>query len=205
MNEEVIIETYRDYISLKLHFSQEAYNFDGANNIKKADMNSFIKRKDGKVFVRFAEKFNERKERIEMLTTLFFNNPDGWIGEIFEEDFKDAHKLRKQNVIMLEYNFKSQIEKICDFMETKELSLKDLFLTKNGKPDIIKFRKNIIGGVNDETLALIDVGYKFCKTQTDDPLWGQKKFAIAKYGMLLKNKIDENVLISGLERLAEFK
>jgi hypothetical protein len=67
-------------------------------------------------------------------------------------------------------------------MDFKQYSIKDAFLPRDGAaPPVISENADIIGGVNDETLALLDRALGFCSRLTDDPLWNQRAFSLAKY------------------------
>lgn len=198
--DEKTLQTFKDYISLKLHFSDESFMFNQDSKMSKIDMTTLMKRKDIKFFVKLTENNRTRKERMELLISLFLKNQNAWIGEIFEDELKDFHSARLAKTKALKHTFEKDTKNILEYMTENKKTIKELLLTNNDVPDIIKNRSKIVGGISDETLALLDKAFKFCRQKTDNPLWRQRSFSIAKYKHFLE--IDKDFYISVLEKLA---
>lgn len=158
------------------------------------------KRKDRYYFERFAFKVKHREERIEYLISCFLLNQNAWIGEIFDDACADYHSKRMRYVSSIDYHFRNECATLIEYMEENSLSVKDFFLTNDAIPRIITDRHRIIGGISDETLALIDKGLRFCEQKTDDPFWQRRSFVIAKYKYLLD--ISNDVLKVQLNQIA---
>lgn len=158
------------------------------------------KRKDRYYFERFAYKMKRRGDRIEYLVSCFLLNQQAWIGEMMDDGYADYHTKRMRYIGAGEYHFRNECAALIEFMEDNDLSIKDLLLTNKGVPRIIIDRYKIIGGISDETLALIDKGFRFCEQKTDDPFWQRRSFVLAKYKYLID--ISKDVLKVQLNQIA---
>lgn len=196
------LQVFKDYLGIKLHFNEENFIWKPSygNRITEATL---LKRKDLRFIKIVTQKFRKRREWVDYFISAFYNYPDIWIGEILEDEIETKHKKRIKKIRALEYNMSNETEHIINFMEKNNINIRGLLLTKNDTPAIIKNQSEIIGGVSDETLALLEVGFKFCKHESNDPLWQRRKFLIAKYSHLID--FNKENLKGVLQRLAEIK
>ena len=195
----VVLQTFKDYIGIKLHFNKEAFLWN-ENIGNKLTEETLSKRKDILFIEKFSKKFKKREDRLQYLISCALNDPTFWIGDIMTHDCKERHQERMKRIGALYNRFEIEVENISDFMIKNNLNVKSLLLTNGSRPVIIRNKSKIVGGVSDETLALLDWGFKFLKQETSDPLWEQKAFLLSKYKYLLS--LDKNKLVAGLEKLA---
>jgi hypothetical protein len=71
-------------------------------------------------------------------------------------------------------------------MLDNKIDVKTLLKSDGQSPYIISNESDIIGGITDETLALLDRAFKFTEQETIDPLWDQRKFSLRKYRYLVE-------------------
>ncbi len=192
------LRTFQDYVGLKLHFNGELnWKRHMVLSLKEEQL---LKRKDAYYFIQLAEQ-HDREAIIQMLVSMFKRKRESWIGEILEEENVAHHKKRMAVVNSLKYVVRMDIERLVLFMEEREINVRKLLMSDGQSPYIVTHQSDIIGGVTDETLALIDRGFKFCSQPTIDPLWEERKFMLGKYGSWLD--VDSEFLKQQLNRLVE--
>lgn len=191
------LAAYRDYVGLKLHFNDQfVWHRDMRVNQKEEQL---LNRKDAFLFIKFADNESDREKRIQKLISLFKNDKRAWIGQIFEEDQVAFHKRRMATIGALKYNFRTDISKIVNMMEEREIDIRRLLLNDGQSPYIIQNESSIPGGVSDETLALLERAFKFCSQPTIDPLWEERAFMLRKYQSWID--VDGDFLKQQLNRL----
>lgn len=91
-------EVYQMYLSLKLHFSKDSYDYFKFQGKTKASQQSFDKRKDSYFFKKLAVRF-ERDKIQEYFLSNFVSDNRGYIkeiirpsGEIIYQDWKKKHE-----------------------------------------------------------------------------------------------------------------
>ena len=181
--EEAVV-TFRDYVGLKLHFSD---NLIWRRDMKlKLGQAQLLKRKDAYVFLQMNEQEPNREDRIQRLISLFKRDKNAWSGTIFEEDNIRFHKARMSVARGLKHVVRTDIDRLVMFMDENKIDVRKLLLTDGQKPYIISHEHDILGGITDETLALINRGFKFCDQETIDPLWEERAFMLNKYGYCIE-------------------
>lgn len=179
-----VLSCFRDYVGLKVHFNEDM--IWNRNMGKRLTEETLCGRRDYQFFQRLAYQIPDREERIQYFISCFLNDPNSWIGEMLDQEKMHVHKQRMRTVNALDYHFRNDVDNIINFMYDYKISVRELLLTDGQAPRIIRELPNVIGGVTEETLALLDIGFKYCNQVSSDPLWHQKSFLIAKYKYLLK-------------------
>lgn len=175
---------YKDYIGLKLHFNEWNFVWKKNFNYKKFSISSFEKRNDKKLFASLLKKIPDRDERIEIMITNFLQNKKAWIGDMIDDSFNDLHRKRMIRVRSLLHVLEEDCEKIIDFINDMSISFKEILLTDENFPFIIK-NKHRIGGISDETLAVFSKFFKFTSQKTDNILWEEERLRLHKYSYFL--------------------
>lgn len=192
------VRAFQDYVGIKLHFNGDLNWHPGMTlRIKEEQL---IRRNDAYVFVSLAEKYN-REQIIQMLVSMFKRKRESWIGEILEDENVAFHKSRMAVINSLKYVIRMDIERILLFMDERKINVRTLLMSDGQSPYIVTNQTDIIGGVTDETLALLDRAFKFCSQETIDPLWEEKKFTLSKYSSWID--VDSKFLKQQLNRLVE--
>lgn len=176
-------QAFQDYVGIKLHFNDHLVWT--RNTRLRLKQEQLLKRRDAFVFVRLAEQVPDREARIQQFISMFKQNKSAWAGNIFEEDTIRFHKKRMTVVQALRHVVRTDVDRIIMFMEERKIDIRKLLLCDGQSPYIITHEHDILGGVTDETLALINKGFKFCDQDTIDPLWEERAFMLNKYGYCL--------------------
>lgn len=161
-----------------------------------------LKRKDAYYFIQLAES-HDREKIIQMLVSMFKRKRESWIGEVLEEENVDYHKKRMAVINSLKYVVRMDIERLVLFMEERKIDVRKLLLSDGQSPYIVTHQSDIIGGITDETLALLERAFKFCNQPTLDPLWEERKFMLGKYSSWIE--ADSEFLKQQFNRLVEAK
>ncbi len=175
-------DAYKQYLSLKNHFTKEKYDYHKYCGKSRATVQSFYKRKDRFWFEKLSRNKND-KEVIEFFISNFITCTDPsklWIGEMIREG-EDRYSSWKKRTQSLAYVFKEEMEKIL-----VDTDLDSAFQTSNGHPLVLK--KYLSGKISIETLVICDkiLGYRtdYDKKLTD-PVWETVSMRMRKYSPFL--------------------
>ena len=175
-------DAYKQYLSLKNHFTKEKYDYHKYCGKSRATVQSFYKRKDRFWFEKLARNKDD-KEVIEFFVSNFITCTDPsklWIGEMIREG-ESRYTSWKKRTQSLAYVFKEEMHKILS-----ETDLDSAFVISSGHPLILK--KYLRGEVSIETLVICDriLGYRtdYDKKLTD-PVWETVSMRMKKYSPFL--------------------
>ena len=175
-------DAYRQYLSLKNHFTKEKYDYHKYCGKSRATVQSFYKRKDRFWFEKLARNKDD-KEVVEFFVSNFITCTDPsklWIGEMIREG-EGRYTDWKKRTQSLSYVFKQEVENILagnDF--------DSIFSSKSGHPIILK--KYLGGDISIETLVILDRVLGFRKEYDDnlqDPVWETVSMRMKKYSPFL--------------------
>ena len=175
-------DAYKQYLSLKNHFTKEKYDYHKYCGKSRATVQSFYKRKDRFWFEKLARNKNDI-EVIEFFVSNFITCTDPsklWIGEMIREG-EGRYTSWKKRTQSLSYVFKEEMEKIL-----VNTDLDTVFTSSNGHPPVLK--KYLSGQISIETLVICDkiLGYR---TDYDkkllDPVWETVSMRMKKYSPFL--------------------
>ena len=175
-------DAYKQYLSLKNHFTKEKYDYHKYCGKSRATVQSFYKRKDRFWFEKLARNKIDI-EVIEFFVSKFITCTDPsklWIGEMIREG-EGRYTSWKKRTQSLSYVFKEEMEKIL-----VNTDLDTVFTSSNGHPPVLK--KYLSGQISIETLVICDkiLGYR---TDYDkkllDPVWETVSMRMKKYSPFL--------------------
>tara|TARA_R100000908_G_scaffold33088_1_gene15222 strand:- start:24 stop:614 length:591 start_codon:yes stop_codon:yes gene_type:complete len=175
-------DAYKQYLSLKNHFTKEKYDYHKYCGKSRATVQSFYKRKDRFWFEKLSRNKND-KEVIEFFISNFITCTDPsklWIGEMIREG-EDRYSSWKKRTQSLAYVFKEEMEKIL-----VDTDLDSAFQTSNGHPLVLK--KYLSGQISIETLVICDkiLGYRIdYDKKLTDPVWETVSMRMRKYSPFL--------------------
>ena len=95
-------DAYTLYLGIKLHFINEEYNFIKYNGKVKADIKSFLKRKDK---YHFAKLYKTYKDDLQDFYIANLSVRDQWAGDLLNEDADRVYKDWKKRNQKLSYLF----------------------------------------------------------------------------------------------------
>lgn len=175
-------DAYKQYLSLKNHFTKEKYDYHKYCGKSRATVQSFYKRKDRFWFEKLARNKDD-KEVIEFFVSNFITCTDPsklWIGEMMREGEGRYTAWKKRNQ-SLSYIFKEEMELILS-----DSSLDCALSSKSGHPIILK--QYLGGNISIETMVILDkiLGYrKEFNSNIQDPVWETVDMRIKKYSPFL--------------------
>jgi len=194
------LNCFRDYVTLKLHFNEESFTWHPDIG-RRISSESLMKRRDVVYFEKLNQKHPDTEDRQNYLISGFLHNKDLWIGEFLEKEVVNFHKARMIRIHSLEHVFSSECENIHDYMLETKKTIRDLLkLTDGDRPSIISDRSDIIGGVSDETLSLLDQAFDYTRQESENPVWCKTRMKLRKYKRFLE--VTKTTMIHHLNQLA---
>lgn len=181
-------EVYQMYLSLKLHFTRDDYDYFKFHGKTRASQASFEKRKDAYFFKKLASKYDH--DRIEgYLVSNFISDSRDYITNIIKPSGETTYnrwKTKQENLINI---FSGEVRILLSNIDSPyEENFETLFSCSKGKHPILLtsyLRKDI----SIETLIIFEncLGYvkRFSKVLTD-PVWKEIQTQVIKYSPFLK-------------------
>ena len=176
-------DAYRQYLSLKNHFTKEKYDYHKYCGKSRATVQSFYKRKDRFWFEKLARNKDD-KEVVDFFVSNFITCTDPgklWIGEMIREGEDRYTEWKKRNQ-SLSYVFKEEIESI--FADNNFDSMFSMDGSRH--PQILK--EYLRNNISIETMVILDniLGFRneFDK-KLQDPVWQTVSMRMKKYSPFL--------------------
>jgi hypothetical protein len=176
-------DCYKQYLSLKNHFTKNSYDYKKYCGKIRASLESFYKRKDRFFFERISRQKTDKE--IELFFVSNFVSCDDpqslWIGEIIKSG-EIRYKEWSKKIQSLSYLFKNEIESTFlgnDFDEFFKIK-------GNTHPKIVK--KYLQGTLSIETLLILEKIFSYKKDfdkNLDDPVWNIISLKLQKYDPFL--------------------
>jgi hypothetical protein len=179
-------DAYRQYLSLKNHFTKEKYDYHKYCGKSRATVQSFYKRKDRFWFEKLARNKSDQ-EVIEFFVSNFITCTDPsklWIGEMIREG-EGRYTAWKKRTQSLSYIFKEEIQSILANQD-----LDSIFSRKSGHPIILK--KYLGGDISIETMVILDQILEYRKEfdkHLQDPVWETVSMRMKKYSPFLNIEV----------------
>jgi hypothetical protein len=180
-------EVYQMYLSLKLHFTKDDYDYFKFNGKTRASQGSFDKRNDSYFFKKLASKYD--RDRIqEYFVSNFISDNKGYIKDIIRPSGETNYKEWKKKQDSFLYIFREEICILLDNIDSPyEDNFDKLFVCSKGRHPII-LTSYLRKEVSVETLIIFErcLGYvkRLDKTLTD-PIWKETKTQVIKYAPFL--------------------
>lgn len=183
----IIVNVYKVYCGLKLHFNSPYILKNNFNN-SGFDEYTMNNRDDIGIFIKVVDYFDRDFDKIKFaLISMFLKNKDSWIGDILHQDHKIYNEKRIIKIDNLHYDCQKQIEKLKDYISILDINLNDFLKIEND--DRSQFIKKI--KPTDEFSAILDYYVSHLKQETNNPLWKNKLFSLEKYKYLLIEDLNE--------------
>jgi len=117
-------DAYTLYLGIKLHFYSTDYNFVKYNGKVKADINSFVKRKDKYHFGKLYKKYKQNLQDFYIANLSVY---DLWAGDLLENECEKRYMewKKRQQKTLLKVN-KGQHPRLLKAYLGKEISLETL-------------------------------------------------------------------------------
>ena len=187
-------EAFGIYNALKLHFTQESYDYFKYNGKTNVSLSSFENRKDKWHFTKLSKKFNAKDDLVFFIVSNLVNNDKLWIGDLLNDD-ADIHHLKRKKVIQsFSYIFENDCGKL--FSETKDPN-ELLSVNQGTHPKLLTsyMRKEI----EIETLCSLNSILNFFPMWTkkieDSIIWPSHRMRVLKYNDFLNKDQTKNKII----------
>ena len=140
-------DAYTLYLGIKLHFHSDGYNFVTYNGKVKADINSFLKRKDK---YHFGKLYKTYKTELQDFYIANLSTKDLWAGDLLNEEAERTYKQWKKRQQKLYYMFETEVSDLI-----RKRDIKKVIEVKNGQHPILlkEFMKKT---VSMETMCILD-------------------------------------------------
>ena len=155
-------EAFSLYNSLKLHFSQQTYDYFKYNGKSNISVTSFENRKDKYHFYKLSRKYNQ-DDYINFLVGNFIVNEKTWAGDLLKAESEVNYLRRMKYLQSITYSFENDCKYIFDDLDDPNEVLKCLY----GEYPVLllmTFRKEI----QPETLVILNALLNFF------PMWEQQ-------------------------------
>ena len=147
-------DAYQLYLGIKLHFHSKDYNFIQYNGKVKADINSFLKRKDK---YHFGKLYKLYKQELQDFFIANLSLKDQWAGDLLNEEAERTYKEWKKRNQKLSYLFKTEVSDLLN-----KHTIQQLLQVKNGQhPALLK--EYLAKNVSLETITIMDEVVGFTK------------------------------------------
>ncbi len=117
-------EVFCLYQSLKLHFTQESFDFHKYNGKSKISLDALDKRKDKWHFAKLARKFNDREDCIFFIVANLLDDNQKWVGNLLLDEADVIYKDRIKVIQSLSYVFENDCRKLFEGVEKPNELLK---------------------------------------------------------------------------------
>jgi hypothetical protein len=192
-------EVFCLYQSLKLHFSQESYDYFKYQGKSRVTIESFENRKDKWHFSKLSRKFNNKDECIDYLVANFLENDKVWVGTLLTEEAEAIYRQRQKVIQSLSYTFEND----CVHLFGDSVDPNVIIRVTDGEHPVL-LKKTMQKVIQIETLCILNSILQFLpmwKSRISDsiiwPIWQLKmtKYAaflpsdMIKYKLILKKVI----------------
>jgi T4 gene Gp59 loader of gp41 DNA helicase/T4 gene Gp59 loader of gp41 DNA helicase C-term len=126
-------DAYKKYVAIKLHF-QTNYDYFKFAGKAKASRESFETRRDRHIFDRLAKVYDAEQYEL-LLVANFLDGTDAWIGNIAAEQGRQKYLQLKRRLQSLQYEFRQNMEKIKDDIDTGVVKSFDAIFTATTDED----------------------------------------------------------------------
>ena len=182
---------YKLFTALKVHFTDDTYDFFKYNGALRASRESYDKRKDQKQFEKLAKKAG-RVNFLDYIVASLLNDRI-WAADLVqnEDDADSAYTEYRRVLESLSYTFSEEL---------------DYMISKVDKPmDILVFRDNdtypfviyefLNGNISVQTLTILNKQFRifdrYHDKLKDDYLWTRARFKVNKYTPFLDHKMTD--------------
>ena len=147
-------DAYTLYLGIKLHFYSNDYDFIKYNGKVKADIKSFLKRKDK---YHFGKLHRTHKQELQDFYIANLSQKDLWAGDLLNEECVKVYKEWKKNNQKLSYLFETEVS---DLLRKKDIQ--KVLEVKNGQHPIL-LKEFMAKKVSLETICIMDEIVEFTK------------------------------------------
>lgn len=176
-------EVFEIYQALKLHFTQESYDFFKYNGKTHVSINAFDNRKDKYHFHKLSRKYTDKQELIDFIVANFLVSDRLWVGDLLSEDAEVRHNARRKTLQSLSYVFEND----CKILFEGQIP-NDILKVPDGDYPVL-LRKSLRHEIQIETVCLLNKILNFIpkwnKQIADTIRWPDYRNKVIKYAAFL--------------------
>lgn len=195
-------EVFCLYQSLKLHFTQESYDYFKYQGKSRITIESFENRKDKWHFTKLSRKFTNKEDCVSFLVANFLEDEKVWIGNLLTEEAEVNFRKRQKVLQSLSYTFENECRLVFDDCK---LNPNEILKVTNGEHPVL-LKKAMRKEIAIETFCILNNILNFLpiwKNKISDtiiwPMWQTKalKYAaflpqdVVKYKLILKKVLND--------------
>lgn len=178
-------EIFGIYQSLKLHFTQESYDFFKYQGKSRISLTSFENRKDKWHFAKLSRKFTNKDELITFLVSNFLEDDKTWVGSLLEPTSETIYQQRKKVIQSLSYIFENDCRNLFEGISNPN----DVIKVIDGDHPVL-LKKTMQKVTQIETLCVLNKILNFIPSWTkqisDTIIWPNYRMKLLKYSDFLQ-------------------
>jgi hypothetical protein len=186
-------ETFEIYQALKLHFTQDSYDFFKYNGKTHISVNAFENRKDKYHFYKLSRKYTDKDDLIGFLVANFMEDDKTWVGSLLQEDADVLYKKRLKTLQSLSYVFENDCKTLFEGQNPN-----DVLKVVDGEYPVL-LKKSLRKEIEIESICLLNTILNFIpkwdKQITDTIRWPDYRKKLIKYASFLPKDIVKYKLI----------
>ena len=172
-------EAFSIYNALKLHFSQQSYDYFKYNGKSRISIDSFENRKDKYHFYKLSRKYKE-EEYINFLVANFIVNEKTWAGDLLKTEAEVNYLRRMKYMQSMTYSFENDCNLVFEELDDPN----EVLRVEDGEYPVLllmALRKEI----QPETLVILNALLNFfpawSKNVADTIRWPDYRMKMLKY------------------------
>ena len=195
-------ETFGLYQALKLHFTQESYDFFKYNGKTNVSVTTFENRKDKYHFYKLSRRLAQKEDMIDFIVANLVEDEKTWVGSLLMQESEVNYRKHQKIIQSMSYTFENDCKLIFGDCI---LNPNEVLMTDGDYPVLLK--KGLQKLVNIESVCLLNnmLGFvpMWSKKIADTIHWPNYRMKLLKYSafipkddvkykLILKKVLNEN-------------
>jgi len=195
-------ETFGLYQALKLHFTQESYDFFKYNGKTNVSVTTFENRKDKYHFYKLSRRLAQKEDMIDFIVANLVEDEKTWVGSLLMQESEVNYRKHQKIIQSMSYTFENDCKLIFGDCI---LNPNEVLMTDGDYPVLLK--KGLQKSVNIESMCLLNnmLGFvpMWSKKIADTIHWPNYRMKLLKYSafipkddvkykLILKKVLNEN-------------
>ena len=195
-------ETFGLYQALKLHFTQESYDFFKYNGKTNVSVTTFENRKDKYHFYKLSRRLAQKDDMIDFIVANLVEEEKTWVGSLLMQESEVNYRKHQKIIQSMSYTFENDCKLIFGDCI---LNPNEVLITDGDYPVLLK--KGLQKLVNIESVCLLNnmLGFvpMWSKKIADTIHWPNYRMKLLKYSafipkddvkykLILKKVLNEN-------------
>ena len=176
-------ETFGLYQALKLHFTQESYDFFKYNGKTNISVTTFENRKDKYHFYKLSRRLAQKEDMIDFIVANLVEDEKTWVGSLLMQESEVNYRKHQKVIQSISYTFENDCQKLFDGIKNPN----DVLMTDGDYPVLLK--KGLQKSVNIESVCLLNnmLGFvpMWTKKITDTIHWPNYRMKLLKYSAFI--------------------